>query len=63
MGDIWDGEGKMYVPEELLPIYKKEVIPIADVITPNQFEAQLLTGIDIIFCGFCSSFEHQYCSH
>ena len=44
MGDIWDGEGKMYVPEDILPIYKNEVIPIADVVTPNQFEAQLLTG-------------------
>lgn len=44
MGDIWDGQGKMYVPEELLPIYKDEVVPIADVLTPNQFEAELLSG-------------------
>ena len=46
MGDTWDGTGKMYVPEELLPIYKNEVLPIADIISPNQFEAQLLTGIN-----------------
>jgi len=50
MGDIWDGEGKMYVPKELLPIYKEEVIPIADVLTPNQFEAQLLTGMIKLIC-------------
>jgi len=40
MGD----NGHMYVPEELLPVYKEHIIPLADVITPNQFEAELLTG-------------------
>ncbi|KAK7063279.1 hypothetical protein SK128_022569 [Halocaridina rubra] len=40
MGD----NGKMYVPEELLPIYRERIIPIADIVTPNQFEAELLTG-------------------
>ena len=44
MGDSWDGQGKMYVPEELLPVYRDEVIPIADILTPNQFEAELITG-------------------
>nr|CAB3264765.1 pyridoxal kinase-like [Phallusia mammillata] len=44
MGDTWDGEGKMYVPEELLPIYRDEVAPIADILTPNQFEAELITN-------------------
>ncbi|KAL1131977.1 hypothetical protein AAG570_011588 [Ranatra chinensis] len=40
MGD----EGKMYVPESLLPIYKETIIPLADIVTPNQFELELLTG-------------------
>lgn len=40
MGDA----GKMYVPETLLPIYRDEIIPLADIATPNQFEAELLTG-------------------
>lgn len=44
LGDKWKGEGSMYVPEELLPVYRDLVIPIADIITPNQFEAELLTG-------------------
>ncbi|KAL7472033.1 hypothetical protein ACHAXS_013177 [Conticribra weissflogii] len=35
--------GKFYVPQELVDIYKNE----ADVITPNQFEIEQLTGIDI----------------
>lgn len=40
MGD----NGQMYVPEELLPIYRDTIIPMADILTPNQFEAELLTG-------------------
>ncbi|XP_011634149.1 pyridoxal kinase [Pogonomyrmex barbatus] len=39
MGD----DGKMYVPQALKEIYKKEIIPLADVVTPNQFEIELLT--------------------
>uniref|UniRef100_A0A8C1LJQ7 Pyridoxal kinase n=1 Tax=Cyprinus carpio TaxID=7962 RepID=A0A8C1LJQ7_CYPCA len=30
--------GAMYVPENLLPIYRCKVVPAADIITPNQFE-------------------------
>ncbi|XP_056653080.1 pyridoxal kinase isoform X2 [Monodelphis domestica] len=44
MGDKWNGEGSMYVPADLLPVYKDKVVPVADIITPNQFEAELLTG-------------------
>ncbi|XP_049730933.1 pyridoxal kinase isoform X1 [Elephas maximus indicus] len=44
MGDKWNGEGAMYVPEDLLPVYKEKVVPVADIITPNQFEAELLSG-------------------
>ncbi|XP_062862388.1 pyridoxal (pyridoxine, vitamin B6) kinase a [Trichomycterus rosablanca] len=36
--------GAMYVPEGLLPVYRDKVVPICDIITPNQFEAELLTG-------------------
>ncbi|XP_073768392.1 pyridoxal (pyridoxine, vitamin B6) kinase a isoform X2 [Danio rerio] len=36
--------GAMYVPENLLPIYRDRVVPAADIITPNQFEAELLSG-------------------
>jgi pyridoxal/pyridoxine/pyridoxamine kinase len=36
MGD----NGKMYVPKELLAIYKDTILPLADIITPNQFEAE-----------------------
>ncbi|XP_059248441.1 pyridoxal kinase isoform X2 [Mustela nigripes] len=44
MGDEWNGQGSMYVPEDLLPVYKEKVVPLADIITPNQFEAELLSG-------------------
>ncbi|XP_076372715.1 pyridoxal kinase isoform X4 [Tachypleus tridentatus] len=43
MGD----NGKMYVPEDLLPVYRDQLTPLADIVTPNQFEAELLTGIKI----------------
>lgn len=39
--------GKMYVPESLLPIYRDEIVPLADIVTPNQFEVELLTGVKI----------------
>ncbi|XP_063825590.1 pyridoxal kinase [Ostrinia nubilalis] len=43
MGD----NGKMYVPEEILPVYRDIVVPLADILTPNQFEAELITGIQM----------------
>ena len=44
MGDMGRG---MYVAPEVLPIYK-EMLQYSTIITPNQFEAQALTGIDIV---------------
>jgi pyridoxine kinase len=43
---LGDG-GKFYVPEELVQVYRERVIPLADVVTPNQFEVEQLTGIKI----------------
>lgn len=39
--------GHLYVPKELIPIYQNEIIPLSDICTPNQFEAELLTGVRI----------------
>lgn len=36
-------KGKLYVPAELIEVYKSEVVPAASVLTPNQFELELLT--------------------
>lgn len=36
--------GELYVPKTLIPIYQKEIIPLCDICTPNQFEAEVLTG-------------------
>lgn len=45
MGDLLDdGREKLYVPEELVKIYRERVLPLADVIKPNQYECELLTG-------------------
>eukprot|EP00040_Diaphanoeca_grandis_P021807 m.116463 g.116463 ORF g.116463 m.116463 type:complete len:312 (+) comp28505_c0_seq1:22-957(+) len=35
--------GKLYVPPELVPLYRSKIIPLADIITPNQFEVEQLT--------------------
>lgn len=43
MGD----NGKMYVPEEILPVYRDILVPLADVVTPNQYEAELMTGLKV----------------
>lgn len=40
MGD----NGQLYVPEDLIPIYQNEILPLCDICTPNQFEAETLTG-------------------
>lgn len=40
-------DGRLYVPAELLPIYQNEIIPLSDICTPNQFEAELLTGLKL----------------
>jgi pyridoxine kinase len=39
--------GKLYVPEALVQCYKEKVVPHATVLTPNQFECELLTGVAI----------------
>lgn len=43
MGD----EGKLYVPQELVSVYREKVIPVASMLTPNQFEAEQLSGLRI----------------
>ncbi|KAL3904463.1 MAG: hypothetical protein SGILL_010059 [Bacillariaceae sp.] len=43
MGD----DGSFYVPAELAAVYRDVVIPQADVVTPNQFEVEQLTGIQV----------------
>ncbi|KAI0385780.1 Ribokinase-like protein [Hypomontagnella monticulosa] len=42
MGD----NGRLYVAEDVVPAYKS-LIPYADLILPNQFEAELLSGVKI----------------
>ncbi|KAI0488599.1 hypothetical protein KFK09_028438 [Dendrobium nobile] len=44
MGD----EGKLYVPEELVSVYREKVVPVASMLTPNQFEIEKLTGSRIL---------------
>jgi len=39
--------GKLYVPEALVEEYKHNVVPVADVLTPNEFEAEQLSDVTI----------------
>ena len=39
--------GRLYVPAELVEVYRDEVVPLATVLTPNQFEIEQLTGLQI----------------
>lgn len=41
-------DGRLYVPAENVDIYREEVLPLATMITPNQFEAELLSGVTIV---------------
>ncbi|KAJ2228063.1 putative pyridoxal kinase [Coemansia sp. RSA 485] len=43
MGD----DGALYVPQELIALYRDVLCPLANMVVPNQFEAELLTGISI----------------
>jgi len=42
MGDVGRG---FYVKPDIPDIFKNELIPLADIITPNQFELEALTGL------------------
>ncbi|KDO33344.1 pyridoxal kinase [Saprolegnia parasitica CBS 223.65] len=55
MGD----ENKLYVPRELVDIYRDQIIPLADIVTPNQFECELLTGLPMT----CDADVIQACRH
>jgi pyridoxine kinase len=39
--------GKLYVAESMVQLYSDSFLPIADIITPNQFEAEILSKCKI----------------
>eukprot|EP00884_Botryococcus_braunii_P022141 jgi/Botrbrau1/8610/Bobra.0196s0010.1 len=43
MGD----NGKLYVPQDMIAAFREKVIPLAWMVTPNQFEAELITNKEI----------------
>jgi len=43
MGDVGRG---FYVKPDIPDMFKKELVPLADIVCPNQFELEALTGID-----------------
>ena len=40
--------GKLYVAEEFVQLYKDVLVPLCDILTPNQTEAEFLTGLKIV---------------
>ncbi|CAJ0930223.1 unnamed protein product, partial [Mesorhabditis belari] len=49
MGD----NGRYYTPQELLPVYRDVLAPLADVLCPNAFELGELTGMTITTESAC----------
>ncbi len=49
-------DGKCYCPPDLVERFKLQLLPQAFIITPNAFEAQLLTGSR---CSHSTSTERQ----
>ena len=47
LGDFQNGVGKLYVPQELIDLFRTKIIPKSFMITPNQFEAEKLSEIEI----------------
>jgi len=43
MGDVGRG---FYVKPDIPDMFKNELVPLADIVTPNQFELEALTGIE-----------------
>ena len=43
MGDVGRG---FYVNPDVPDIFRKELVPLADIVCPNQFELEALTGLD-----------------
>ena len=43
----WDKRVTRKNSQELLAVYQKSIVPIADVLLPNQFEAEKLSGMSI----------------
>ncbi|EGD72200.1 pyridoxal/pyridoxine/pyridoxamine kinase [Salpingoeca rosetta] len=39
--------GQLYVPADLVPVFRTELIPLADIVTPNQFELEMILECDI----------------
>jgi len=44
MGDVGRG---IYVKPEIPDMFKNDLLPLADIITPNEFELEILSGIEI----------------
>ena len=40
-------DGRLYLPGEMVGLYRSDILPLATIITPNQFEAEQLTGASV----------------
>ncbi|XP_065203585.1 pyridoxal kinase-like isoform X2 [Planococcus citri] len=39
--------GRLYLPEDFVPIFRESIIPMADIIAPNQFELEILSEMKV----------------
>lgn len=47
MGDHYGDDGTLYVPEATAEAIRDELVPLADIVTPNTFELGWLTGHEV----------------
>jgi pyridoxine kinase len=40
--------GRLYCPEDMVAVCRHEAVPRADLLTPNCFEASVLSGVDVV---------------
>lgn len=47
LGDGGDSGGRLYQPEAILSGIRDRLLPLADIATPNRFELEFLTGLEL----------------
>jgi pyridoxine kinase len=47
MDPVLGDHGRMYVDSGVLPVYQNQLLSLATIITPNQYEAQWISGLEI----------------
>lgn len=56
---LGDSHTGLYVPSDVAEVVANELLPLADIILPNQFELSRLSGMEITSAGACTAAARQ----